>query len=204
MKKTIVAIVAVLWVFPGLAQAAGNVAAGKAKSAICAGCHGQGGNSTIPSNPILAGQNAAYIVEQLKAIKSGKRVSPVMASFASNLSDTDMENLAAYFASQKPTPSRAANVKALLKQGAKLYRGGNASTGVSACMSCHGPSGQGIPPLFPRVSGQHAGYMSAQLKAFKSGARKDPRGMMTKIASRMTNKEIRAVSEFMAGLVKNK
>ncbi|GMQ92368.1 MAG: c-type cytochrome [Gammaproteobacteria bacterium] len=204
MKKTIAALVAVLWVFPGLAQAAGNVAAGKAKSAICAGCHGQGGNSTIPSNPILAGQNAAYIVKQLKAFKSGKRKNKVMAGFAASLNDRDMQNVAAYYASRKPIPSRAANIKALLKQGARLYRGGNASSGVSACMSCHGPSGQGIPPLFPKVSGQHASYMAAQLKAFKSGARKDPRGMMTKIASRMTYKEIRAVSEFMAGLVKNK
>ena len=204
MKKTVAVIVAVFCLLPYFAQAAGNVAAGKAKSAICAGCHGQGGNSTIPNNPILAGQNSDYIVKQLMAFKSGKRKSQIMGSFATGLSKQDMENLGAYFASQKSTPSRAENVKALLKQGAKLYRGGNAKTGVSACMSCHGPSGHGIPPLFPRVSGQHANYTAAQLRAFKSGARKDPLDMMPRIAARMTDREIRAVSQFMAGLVKSK
>ncbi len=202
MMKTTLAIVLAALLTPalvGISHAAGNVKAGKTKAAICVGCHGLGGNSTNPLYPKLAGQNATYLVTQLRAFKNGKRKNPMMAGFATQLKLGDMKDIAAYYANQKPTISGARNTK-ILSVGQKLYRGGNAKTGVSACMSCHGPSGKGIPPLFPRVSGQFAAYTESQMLAFRSGSRKDPKDIMSRIAKRMSRSEIKAVSEFIAGL----
>ncbi len=192
-----------LWSVVAIAPAyaaAGNAAAGKAKAAACAACHGADGNGGAdPTWPKLAGQDPDYLLKQLQDFKSGARKNPIMNGMAAPLSPQDIKDLAAYFASQKIKPG-VARTAALAKVGGRVYRGGNAKTGVSACMSCHGPSGHGIPPRFPRVSGQNAAYTANQLLAFKSGQRSNDGDIMTRIAFRMTQKEIDAVSEYMAGL----
>ncbi len=180
--------------------AGGNVAAGQAKAAVCAGCHGADGNGGAdPLWPKLAGQDADYIAKQLADFKSGARKDPIMSGMAAPLSAADMKNLGAYFASLKARPGAARDAQ-LAKQGEKVYRGGNAKMGVSACMSCHGPSGHGIPPRFPKVSGQNTPYTQKQLLAFKSGIRTNDGETMTRIAFRMSEQEIKAASEYMAGL----
>jgi len=193
---------ACLWlVLVAPVQAAnGNVAAGKEKAVVCAGCHGADGNGGAdPSWPKLAGQDASYIAKQLSDFKSGARKDPIMTGMAAPLSAADVKNLAAYFASLKAKPGAASNAE-LAMEGEKIYRGGNSKTGVSACMSCHGPSGHGIPPRFPKVSGQNAPYTQKQLLAFKAGTRTNDGDIMTRIAFRMSEQEIKAVSEYMAGL----
>jgi len=170
------------------------------KSAVCAGCHGPDGNSASPTFPKLAGQTPEYLVKQLKDFKSGARKDPVMSGMAAPLSDADIANLAAYYAQQKVSLSSAAATEDVVKRGERLYRGGNAKFGVSACMSCHGPSGHGIPPRFPKVSGQYAMYTTKQLRDFKNETRTNDGDVMTRIAFRMSEAEIQAVSEYMAGL----
>jgi cytochrome c553 len=179
--------------------AGGSVKAGKEKSGPCAACHGADGNSPSPAFPKIAGQSAGYIAKQLADFKSGRRANGIMAGQVAGLSKADMENLGAFYASQKTKTGTASSEK-LVKTGARLYRGGNAKTGVSACMSCHGPSGKGIPPKYPSVSGQHAAYSEAQLNAFKDKKRKNDDNVMTGIAFRMSHEEIKAVSDYMAGL----
>ncbi|GAB4508176.1 MAG: c-type cytochrome [Sulfuricaulis sp.] len=180
--------------------AGGNVAAGQAKAAVCAGCHGPDGNGGAdPLWPRLAGQDPDYISKQLADFKSGARKDPIMAGMAAPLSAVDMKNIGAYYASLKAKPGAARDVQ-LAKQGEKIYRGGNAKMGVSACMSCHGPSGHGIPPRFPKVSGQNVSYTRKQLLAFKAGSRTNDGDTMTRMAFRMSEQEIKAVSEYMAGL----
>lgn len=182
------------------AHAAGKAAAGKAKAGACAGCHGADGNGgSDPSWPKLAGQHEGYLVAQLQAFKSGARKDPMMSGMAAGLSKKDMEDIAAYFASLEIRPG-AARSKDAVDKGERMYRGGNAKTGVSACMSCHGPSGHGIPPRFPKVSGQSANYTEKQLLAFRADKRKSESDIMTRIAQRMTEAEIRDVSDYMAGL----
>ena len=183
------------------AQAAnGNVAAGQAKAAMCAGCHGADGNGGAdPLWPKLAGQDPAYIAKQLADFKSGARKAPIMAGMAAGLSAKDMRDIGAYYASLKPKPGAARDAQ-LAKQGEKVYRGGDAKMGVSACMSCHGPAGVGIPPLFPAVSGQHAAYSQKQLLDFKIGTRSNDSEIMTRTAFRLSEAEIKAVSEYMASL----
>lgn len=180
--------------------AAGSAAAGKAKSAACAGCHGPDGNSANPLWPKLAGQDAQYLVKQLQDFKAGKRKDAMMAPFALSLSGQDMADIAAYFTGQKTGPGTAMAPADTVKLGERLYRGGNAKSGVSACMSCHGPSGHGIPPRFPRVSGQHAAYTEKQMLAFKTSQRSNDNEVMTRIAFRMSEAEIKAVAQYMAGL----
>ncbi len=202
--KSILSVSAILaswliFVTPTMA-ANGNVAAGQAKAAVCAGCHGADGNGGAdPLWPKLAGQDADYIAKQLAEFKSGARKDPIMSGMAAPLSSADMKNIGAYFASLKPKPGAAKNAE-LVKQGEKIYRGGNAKMEVSACMSCHGPSGHGIPPRFPKISGQNAAYTQKQLLAFKTSARANDGETMTRIAFRMSEQEIKAVSEYMAGL----
>lgn len=198
-SSLLLAGVAMLFV-PLHAQALGDAAKGKEKSAVCAGCHGVDGNSPSPTFPKLAGQTPEYLVKQLKDFKSGARKDPVMSGMAAALSDEDMANLAAWYAQQKVSAGSAAASAEVVKLGARLYRGGNAKFGVSACMSCHGPSGHGIPPRFPKVSGQYAGYTTKQLNDFKNNARTNDGEVMTRIAFRMSEAEIQAVSEYMAGL----
>jgi len=199
MKLIIWTVSALLAIGGAPALAAGNAAAGKTKVAACAACHGGDGNSANPQWPKLAGQPEAYIVKQLQDFKSGARKDPLMSSQVAALSQADMRDIGAFFESQKPQAGAAAGA-ALAKQGERLYRGGNAKFGVSACMSCHGPSGHGIPPRFPRVSGQHAAYTTKQMLDFKAGTRTNDGDIMTRIAFRMSEAEIRAVSEYMAGL----
>jgi cytochrome c553 len=175
-------------------------------SGVCAACHAADGNSVMPANPKLAGQNADYLVKQLMNFepqngKPPERNSPVMMGIASTLTSADdMRNVAAFFSSQQPKPGAAQN-KATLAMGQKLYRGGNPATGVPACAGCHGPAGAGIPAQYPRLSGQYADYTSAQLAAFRSGDRaNDPNSMMRTIAARMSDQEIKAVADYVAGL----
>lgn len=184
---------------PALA-ASGNAARGQAKAAACAGCHGADGNGGAdPTWPKLAGQDPDYIAKQLADFKSGARKDPIMAGMAAPLSAQDAKDVGAYYASLKAKPGTAKSAE-LAKLGEKLYRGGITNRGVSACMSCHGPSGHGIPPRFPRVSGQSAAYTEKQMLAFKSGARSNDGDIMTRIAFRMSEQEIKAVSDYMAGL----
>lgn len=196
-----VAMAACLWLvlLAPVHAAGGDTAAAKAKT-VCAACHGADGNGGAdPTWPKLAGQDADYIAKQLGDFKAGRRKNDIMSGMAATLSVADMRNLGAYFAALKPKPGEATDAQLAL-QGEKIYRGGNAKTGVSACMSCHGPSGHGIPPRFPKISGQNAPYTQNQLLAFKSGTRSNDGGIMTRIAFRMSEQEIKAVAEYMAGL----
>ena len=173
---------------------------------VCAACHGADGNSAAPANPNLAGQGADYITLQLAHFKAGVRVNPTMQAMAATLSDADMRALGDYFSQQKPK-GLAAKDPALVKAGQRLWRGGDAATDVPACAGCHSPTGVGIPKNYPRLAGQYADYVYAQLKAFKSGARgADPGGkdvngrVMTTIAGNMTDDQMKAVADYAAGL----
>jgi cytochrome c553 len=184
----------------GAALAAGDAAAGKAKSAPCAGCHSSDGNSVNPDWPKLAGQHPGYIEKQLIEFKGGARTNAMMAPMAAPLSEQDMIDIAAYFTAQSKTPGAAD--EALVGLGEKIYRGGNPATGVSACIGCHGPTGAGNPAAkFPALSGQHAKYMVNQLKAFQAGERSNDAGrMMRNVAARMTAQEMEAVASYIQGL----
>ncbi len=167
---------------------------------VCAACHAADGNSVSPANPVLAGQHTDYTAKQLANFKSGERKNPVMLGMAAALSPQDMKNLGAYFEGQKPK-TRAARNPELVRLGQQIYRGGIMAKGVAACASCHGPSGAGIPAQFPRVAGQYSEYTLAQLQAFRAGERgNDPNQMMRAIAAKLSDREIKAVSEYMAGL----
>jgi cytochrome c553 len=172
---------------------------------VCAACHAADGNSTAPANPKIAGQIPEYLNKQLLDFKAqgGKkpaRESPIMMGMVANLSEADMKGLAAFYGGQKLKPA-AASDKNLVAAGQRLWRGGNAATGVPACAGCHGPAGAGMPAQYPRIAGQYADYVAAQLKAFKEGGRaNDPNGMMRGVAARLTDREIRAVAEYAAGL----
>jgi cbb3-type cytochrome c oxidase subunit III len=173
-------------------------------TSVCAACHGADGNSATAAFPKLAGQGADYLLKQLKdfKVKPGEKVAarqnPVMGGIVASLSDQDMANVAAYFAAQSPKPGAARNA-ATVPLGQKIYRGGIADKGVPACAACHGPTGQGVPSQYPRVSGQWADYLTAQLTAFQQGARTN-NGPMHDIASRLSDQEVKAVADYMAGL----
>lgn len=174
-------------------------------SQVCAVCHSPDGNSIIPANPILAGQHAKYITKQLNDYKAegdnpAKRNSPIMAAMVVPLSSSDMINLGAYYTTQVSNP-RAAKDKELADLGENVYRGGNIESGVPACASCHSPNGVGIPPLYPRLAGQHAEYTVAQLRAFRTEQRaNDVNNVMRDIVTHMSEKEMQAVAEFISGL----
>jgi cytochrome c553 len=181
------------------AYAAGDAAAGaKIATTVCVACHAADGNSVMTANPKLAGQHAEYLVKQLKDLKAGKRNNPVMGPMAATLSDEDVLNVAAYFSAQNPKAG-AAKSNGAGSVGEKIYKGGIASKGVPACAACHGPSGAGIPVQFPRVAGQHAEYLTNQLKAFRSGERANG-PMMKTIAAKMSDEDIAAVTDYMQGL----
>jgi len=183
------------------AHADGDAAAGKNKSQVCAACHNADGNSVNPVWPKLADQNPHYIDLQLHYFKSGKRQNAIMNGQAAGLSDQDMADLAAYFSSQTLKPGTTD--PKLAKQGEKLYRGGDASKGVPACIACHGPSGLGNNAAgYPRIGGQHAQYIIAQLNNYASGQRKtDPNQMMRNVASRLSDDQMQAVASYLEGLV---
>lgn len=176
---------------------------GQTLTQTCIACHNADGNSTTPIWPKIAGQIEKYLREQLSAYKQGEkgpRFDPTMYGMTQALSDQDIADLAAYFASQTQTPGKTK--QDLLELGEKIYRGGNPQTGVAACSACHGPKGEGNDPAaFPRLSGQHPEYVLDQLKKFKSGARSnDPNGIMRDIGKRMTDEEMQAVSSYVSGL----
>lgn len=165
---------------------------------VCAACHAADGNSTTPANPKLAHQHPEYLIKQLQEFKSGKRDSAVMKGMASALSDDDMRNVAFWLADQKATTG-AATDKDLVRLGERIYRGGIQDRQIAACAGCHGPQGSGIPAQFARLSGQHADYTSTQLKAFRAGTRGNSAQMMG-VAAKMNDTEIKAVSDYIAGL----
>jgi cytochrome c553 len=173
---------------------------------VCSACHGTDGNSTTPVNPNLAGQAAEYITLQLEHFKAGIRVNPVMQGMAAALTPDDMKALGLYFSQQKPKGLSAKDA-ALVKAGQKLYRGGDAPTGVPACAACHSPNGAGVPRRYPRLAGQYSDYALAQLNAFKSGERgadaegKDVNGrVMAAIATKMSDAQMKAAAEYTSGL----
>ena len=172
---------------------------------VCAACHGADGNSPTPVNPKLAGQIPEYIQKQLGNFKStpgkkAERDNPVMASMAAGLSPEDMRDVAAYFAMQSAKPGAAKHPETLAL-GRKIWRGGDASRGIPACAACHGAAGAGLPAQYPRLAGQYPEYIEAQLKAFRAGERRnDANKSMQSIASRMSDPEIRAVADYIAGL----
>ena len=217
MKKLLTPVLVLGFAMTSLHVLAGDAAAGKAKSAMCAGCHGADGNSPIPANPKLSGQNEKYLAKQLQDFvqpaDKGGRSSPVMAGMAASLSAADRANIAAYFASQKaPVVAAPAVSKDDLAIGERIYRAGNDATGVPAYIGCHGPQGKGNDLAgWPRVAGQHATYVSTQLQAFRlaaqypedssKGRRNDGEGkMMRDVSARMTDREIEAVSAYIQGL----
>lgn len=179
---------------------AADVEAGKQKSQTCAACHGPDGNSPAPVWPKLAGQHRQYTVKQLQDFKSGERENAQMAPLVESLSKEDMRDIAAYYAAQEVKIGSTDPDYA--EQGARIYRFGNAQTGVPACMACHGPNGEGNPAaVYPKLAGQHGDYIAAQLHAFRAGERNnDDSKIMRIIAEKMTDAEIKAVSEYIQGL----
>ncbi|MBC7780746.1 MAG: cytochrome c4 [Proteobacteria bacterium] len=176
--------------------AKGQVIAGQ----VCAACHGADGNSALAANPVLAGQHAGYIAKQLAEFKAGVRKNAIMMGFAAALSQQDMLDLGAFYSRQKATP-RAANDKELALIGQKLFRAGNTAVGLPACAGCHSPNGAGIPAQYPRLAGQHTEYTIGQLRAFYAGERgNDSNKVMRTIASRLSEREMQAVAEYVSGL----
>jgi cytochrome c553 len=186
------------WTAPSLA--AGSKEAGQAKAATCAACHGMDGNSVNPEWPNLAGQHETYIVRQLTAFHGGQRQNVLMSPMAAILSEQDMADLAAYFSSQAIRGGETEPSKA--KLGQRVYRSGNIDGKVMACAGCHGPQGHGNAPAgWPNIQGQHATYVAAQLRAYKSGTRTtDPNQIMRNMAAVLSEEEIDAVASYVQGL----
>lgn len=189
----------------GAAPKKADLAKGQAiAQAACAACHGVDGNATGNANPKLAGQHADYLVKQLSnfkvkpGAKGPERVNAVMNGFAAALSDEDIRNVSAYYASQAIKPATAKNMQ-LASLGQRIWRGGIAEKNIPACAACHSPNGAGIPAQYPRLSGQWGEYTEAQLVAFRSGARAN-NSVMTTISARLSDAEIKAVSDYSAGL----
>ncbi len=176
-----------------------DLAKGEASyAAVCAACHGADGNSGSPANPKLAQQHPDYTVKQLQEFKSGKRANAIMSGMAATLSEDDMKNIAAYVGAKKAQTNFAKD-KDLVVLGERIYRGGSADRQVPACSGCHAPNGAGIPSQYPRLAGQHADYTAAQLTAFRDGVRKN-NAQMTGVSAKMNDREIKAVSDYIAGL----
>ncbi len=187
--------------------AQGSIEAGKAKSLTCAGCHGADGNSLIPINPKLAGQHAKYLEKQLQELKLGGqtggkqgRYDPAMSAMAVSLSDEDIADLAAYYSSLPPT--EGTTPEEAVDRGKVLYAAGDLQRGITACIACHGPRGNGTELSgFPKISGQHPDYIKAQLVKFRSGERNnDMNAMMRDIAKKLTDEDIEILSQYMLGL----
>jgi cytochrome c553 len=177
----------------------------KIATEVCAACHGPDGNSIGPANPKLAGQIPEYLAKQLANFRPGKdnradRPNNIMAGFAATLSPEDMRSVAAFYAGQKLSPEKAQD-KSTVELGQRIFRAGIAEKSVPACAGCHGPTGAGVPAQYPLLGGQYAEYIEAQLKAFRSGERaNDPNRMMRMTAARLSDAEIKAVANFIAGL----
>jgi cytochrome c553 len=176
-----------------------DLAKGEASyGAVCAACHGADGNSAISANPKLAQQHPEYIVKQLQEFKSGKRANAIMMGMSAALSEQDMKNIAAWLATKNAKKGFAKD-KELVTLGERIYRGGIADRQIAACAGCHSPTGAGIPSQYPRLAGQHADYAVAQLTAFRDGVRKN-NTQMTQVAAKLNDREIKAVSDYVAGL----
>ena len=196
---TLAALAAPAFASDAPAAAKPDLAKGEAISKqVCAACHTADGSRGAPANPIIAGQHPAYLAKQLMEFKEGKRLNPVMQGMAAPLSEADVKNVAAFYGSKDTKPGFARN-KQLVSLGEKIYRGGIADKHVPACAGCHSPTGAGIPAQYPRLGGQHADYTEAQLIAFRDGKRGNSPQMM-QVAQKMSDREIRAVADYMAGL----
>ena len=183
--------------------AKGDAAAGQAKSAICAACHGMDGNSAVPTWPKLAGQHESYLTRQATLIKSGARMVPEMAGITPGLSEQDIEDISAYFASQ--VSSGGVADESMVELGERIYRAGNAESGVPACMACHGPAGEGNPLSgYPALAGQHSVYTAKALKRFRAGENwgenDAPSQIMNGSAAELTDEEIEALASYLQGL----
>lgn len=223
IKKMLTVSISILLMIGSLeTYAQGNASAGKSKAAACAGCHGDNGNSLMPGFPKLAGQHQSYLAKQLQAFKQGERIAPMMAPLTLGLDDTDMQDIAAYYASNKIAQNAApqlpvsnndddeektdeqkkAELTALLEKGGHLYRSGKLETGVSACIACHGPNAEGNKPAsYPSLHAQHADYLIKTLSDFKNGARtKNRENMMNMIAGKMSDEDIKAVALYISTL----
>lgn len=181
---------------------AGSASAGQSKTTVCAACHGVDGNSVTPDWPSLAGQNEAYIVRQLQAYRDHERQDVGMQQFAMSLSDQDMHDIGAYYASQTLVPKGAD--PELVDLGQRIYRGGVPDRNIAACIACHGPTGRGnAPAAFPRINGQHAPYLQKTLQAYAAGDRRsdsEKNEMMRNIAEHLLENEIQAVASYIQGL----
>lgn len=196
MNRTFAALL-LLSTAAGAQAGAGDPEVGKTKSVPCQACHGVDGNSSNPEWPKLAGQHAGYLAQQLAAFKSGARQNATMSAMVAGLSEQDMHDLAAYYASQMVQIGGAQ--ERMVAPGEKVFKGGNQVTGVPACMGCHGPSGAGNTGAgFPALAGQHAAYTAKALKDYKSGARNNV--IMQGVATKMGDDEIAAVADYLSGL----
>ena len=183
---------------PAPAAAKPDLAKGEASFAVCSGCHAADGNSAIPGNPKLSQQHPEYLVKQLQEYKSGKRANAIMQGIASALSEDDMRNIAFWVTTKKVKPGFSTD-KTLAAQGERIYRGGIAERGITACAGCHSPNGAGIPAQNPRLGGQHSEYVAAQLTYFRDGIRKNNL-QMTQVAAKLNDREIKALADYVAGL----
>jgi len=200
MNKVLVTLLLTLGI-TGVAQAAGDAKAGQTKAAMCGACHGADGNSAAPNFPKLAGQGERYLLKQMNDIKSGNRTVLEMTGLLTNMSEQDMADIAAYFASQ--SMSVGAADPALVKAGEALYRGGKLAEGMPACTGCHSPDGAGNDAAgFPQLGGQHAQYVAKQLTDFREGNRTNDGDsmMMRSVAAKLSNKDIQAISSYIQGL----
>ena len=202
MKKFVILALSIVFAFASIQPvfSQGDAAAGQAKSALCATCHGAEGNSEISINPKLAGQNVNYIIKQLRDYQSGNRVNATMSAMVAALTDQDILDIAAWYSSQQVT-LEGADLE-MLELGESIYRGGIKDLSVAACSACHSPTGSGNAPAgFPSLSGQHPEYTLMQLKAFRSGERQnDSSSMMRSIVERLTDRELEALSSYVSGL----
>ncbi len=187
--------------FPAFAAgpAKPDLAKGEASyAAVCAACHAADGNSTIGANPKLAQQHPEYLNKQLHEFKSGKRANAIMSGMVATLTEDDMRNISAWLATKQAAQGFAKD-KALVTLGERIYRGGIADRNIAACAACHSPNGAGIPSQYPRLAGQHAEYTAAQLVQFRDGVRTNS-AQMTGVAAKLNDREIKAVSDYIAGL----
>ena len=203
MKYFIWAAVSILAVLSVQAFAEGDASTGQAKSAICGACHGSDGNSVVPNWPKLAGQHADYLVRQFSLIKSGARSVPEMVGIVASMSDQDSQDIAAWFSSQTNNGGVADPSEVTLGQ--RIYKAGNVESGVPACMSCHGPAGEGNPLVgYPALAGQHAMYTSKMLTGYRAGDHwgddDGPSVVMSGVAARLSSEEIEAVASYIQGL----
>jgi len=203
MKFFIPVAASILAVFSLQAVAQGDASAGQAKSAICAACHGADGNSVVPNWPKLAGQHPDYMVRQVALIKSGARTVPEMLGIVASISDEDIQDISAWFSSQ--TNNGGVADESMIELGQRIYKAGNAESGVPACMSCHGPAGEGNPLAgYPALAGQHSVYVSKMLTGFRMGFNwgddDETSKVMNGAALQLTKDEIEAVASYIQGL----